>query len=383
MSHDNYSYPDIRLTDYIDESLGKLLDRDDAARIDWRMNGSFPSPVEESMIGMRCWREDLNATYRLVRVTPDPYWQLISNETGTPVTREDVEANFQAISDILTGLGKLLGTKDTFPYFAEEKDVQATNLTAFARQLLSKFDAPEVRALLGLGDASLLSTPIDGNYIKDGSISISKISTSQGGLLFSTGDLKPTYATTPDPGWILMDDGTIGSAISGASHADNNLKDLYYLWWNLPMTRVYTVTGATSEKASTAAIDWNGNKRLTMPPIVGRVIGVAGNVSGLTPRFIGDTVGEEQHTISATEMPSHSHRLRINGQSNGAGGGQTAQATNYLGSGTSNSKSRRCFEGNYTTYNTTIVEPAGGASGSSTKLNLMQPTAFVNWMVKL
>lgn len=383
MTHGNFNYPDIRLTDYIDESLGKLLDRDDAAKIDWRMNGSFPSPVDESMIGMRCWREDLNATYRLVRVTPDPYWQMISNETGTPVNREDVEANFQAISEILTGLSKLLGTKDTFPYFAEEKDVQATNLTSFARQLLSKFDAPEVRTLLGLGDASLLSTPIDGNYIKDGTISMDKISTSQGGLLFSTGDLKPTYATNPETGWLLMDDGTIGSAVSGASHASNELKDLFFLWWNLPVTEVYTVTGATSEKASTATIDWNANKRLTMPPIVGRVIGAAGNSSNLTPRFSGDIVGEEQHEISATEMPVHTHGLRVNGSYYGASGGEIAGTTNYLGSGTANSKSRRTFESNYNLINTTVVEPAGGASGSSTKLSLMQPTSFVNWMVKI
>lgn len=380
---DNYSYPDIKLTDYIDESLSKILERDDAARIDWRMNGSFPSPVDESMIGMRCWREDLNASYRLVRVNPDPYWQLIGNETGTPVTREDVEANFQGISEILTGISKLLGTKDTFPYFAEEKDVQATNLTSFARQLLSKFDAGEVRALLGLGAAALLSTPIDGSYIKDGTISMDKINISQGGILFSTGDLKPTYATTPDAGWLLMDDGTIGSAISGASHADNNLKDLFMLWWNLPITSVYTVTGATSEKASTALIDWNANKRLTMPPMVGRVVGATGEITGMTPRFTGDSVGEEKHVISATEMPVHTHGLRVNGDGYGASGGMTAQATNYLGSGTSNSKSRRCFEGNYTLINTTIVEPAGGVSGSSTELSLMQPTAFVNWMVKI
>lgn len=358
---ENYNYPDIRLTDYIDESLGKILERDNAARIDWRMNGSFPSPVDESMIGMRCWREDLNASYRLVRVNPDPYWQLINNETGTPVTREDVEANFQGISDILTGLSKLIGTKDTFPYFAEEKDVQATNLTSFARQLLSKFDASEVRALLGLGAAALLSTPIDGSYIKDGTISMNKINTTSGGLLFSTGDLKPTYATTPEAGWILMDDGTIGSAISGASHADNNLKDLFFLWWNLPVTSVYTVTGAASEKASNASIDWNANKRLTMPPMVGRVVGATGEVSGLTPRFTGDYLGEETHKLTIEEMPSHKHsgRTVINGGDS------------------------KHHQGGSRFANFPQSDEGTGNTGGNKPHNIMQPTAFVNWMVKM
>lgn len=44
-----------------------------------------------------------------------------------------------------------------------------------------------------------------------------------------------------------------------------------------------------------------------VPDLRGRVVVDAGHGSGLSNRSLGDTLGEESHTLSSGEMPSHSH----------------------------------------------------------------------------
>jgi microcystin-dependent protein len=44
-----------------------------------------------------------------------------------------------------------------------------------------------------------------------------------------------------------------------------------------------------------------------VPDLRGRTVVDAGHGSGLSDRVLGDTLGEESHTLSSGEMPSHSH----------------------------------------------------------------------------
>ena len=44
-----------------------------------------------------------------------------------------------------------------------------------------------------------------------------------------------------------------------------------------------------------------------LPDAAGRVPGITGSGSGLTTRALGDSVGEEEHTLIIAEMPSHNH----------------------------------------------------------------------------
>jgi hypothetical protein len=50
------------------------------------------------------------------------------------------------------------------------------------------------------------------------------------------------------------------------------------------------------------------------------IIGVNGGGNGLSPRALGATVGEERHTMTVAEMPSHYHNLVLNSFSPGACG---------------------------------------------------------------
>jgi microcystin-dependent protein len=60
----------------------------------------------------------------------------------------------------------------------------------------------------------------------------------------------------------------------------------------------------------------DGRTNFALPDLRGRVAMGQGNGAGLTPRVIGETVGEENHTVLLTETPMHGHLL--NAAPNGA-----------------------------------------------------------------
>lgn len=352
----NFSFPDIKQTDYIDESLEWLKQRDNASRISFRVMNNFPSPVTAEDIGMAVYRPDLKASFRLVRVVPDPYWQQLTKEDGTPVTQEELIAGYQPLNASLTSLLNIPGEKDHFPYLSEKNTYDQTPLTLFARTLLSKLSAAEIRQLLEIKSAALLDTPIDGAYIKDGTVKVDKIDLSTlSEYLPTTGVCWPTYATEAPPGWILADDGTIGSATSGASNASNDTKALFALLWNLSVTEVLTVTGAPSSKSSTYLIDWNANKRLTVPKLLGRALACSGAGAGITARYLGQIAGEEKHKLTIAEMPSHTHSTSIRWGKLGVGGGQSLVAAGGV----------------------------TGAAGGDQPFNILPPTSYINFQIKL
>ena len=49
---------------------------------------------------------------------------------------------------------------------------------------------------------------------------------------FTTGDVKLTFKTVADAGWVMMDDTTIGDASSNANHANANTSALWQLLYN-------------------------------------------------------------------------------------------------------------------------------------------------------
>lgn len=369
----NFEYPDIKQTDYIDESLEKIKARDDASKNSFGMQGTFPSPVTEDDIGRKVYRADLNAEYRLVSVDPDPKWIPVTDETGTPVTRETINANFQPINQNLTSLSNLSGNNDQMAYFASKNDLQLTALSSFARELLGKFNAQEIRTLLGLGDVAILNTPIDGGLIKDGTIYNEKLDkTSNSTIFFHTGDVVPTLAKQAPAGWIMADDGTIGSATSGATHASNDTRALFELLWSYPFTQIYTVTGAPSNKSSRYDLDWNANKRLQVPRMAGRVLGCAGQGAGLTVRRVGDSLGTERETLNINQIPNHNH----------------GDLDSYFGVIGSKNGIYNCKMLGSKQYNTQGFYFQGWANenytvGGNQAHNNMQPTIFINYRIKL
>jgi hypothetical protein len=177
-----------------------------------------------------------------------------------------------------------------------------------------------------------------------------------GGAGFTTGDTKLTYKNVADVGWIMMNDGTIGNANSGATaRANADTQDLFVLLWNNISQANCPVSGG---RGASALEDFNADKTIQLPRTMSRVPGVAGSGSGLTTRNLADIVGEEKHALTADENGPHTH-------------GYTTYTNLLVQSGSSTP----CWNGTRTVQT--------GSSGLGTPHNTMQPTSFLNMMIKL
>lgn len=183
------------------------------------------------------------------------------------------------------------------------------------------------------------------------------ITTSTQSGSFSTGDVKLTYKTAADSTWVLADDGSIGSAASSATNRANaDTEDLYKLLYdNMSDAECPVATG----RGASASADFAANKALTIPLTLGRALGISGSGASLTARTLGDTVGEEAHVQVESELAAHRHTYGNSSQSIAEAGGTAIKDAENSGS-----------------FNTTSTGGGGAA-------NVMQPTTFLNIMIKL
>lgn len=123
--------------------------------------------------------------------------------------------------------------------------------------------------------------------------------------LFPTGWLQPIYSDVLPAGWIWANDGTIGNANSKASnraHADT--KALYSYLWNLHDDPLCLVSGGRGVSAET---DFNANKPIDLPKLMGRCLMTSGQGKNLTARKSTEFGGTENHTLTLAELPPHHH----------------------------------------------------------------------------
>lgn len=129
----------------------------------------------------------------------------------------------------------------------------------------------------------------------------------------TTGDAMLTFKTIAQSGWVLMNDGSIGDASSGATtraNADTSaLFTLFYNNVNDTNAPLQTSTGAATTRAAqgAAATAFGTHCRMVLPKQLGRAIIVGGAGAGLTSRALGAFGGEESHQLIAAEVPDHTH----------------------------------------------------------------------------
>jgi microcystin-dependent protein len=78
----------------------------------------------------------------------------------------------------------------------------------------------------------------------------------------------------------------------------------------------------------------NGTQTFALPDLRGRVAMGQGNGGGLTQRVIGETLGEENHTILVPEMPAHTHLLMTTANANTTNNTNIPSSSVVLGSAT-------------------------------------------------
>jgi microcystin-dependent protein len=210
---------------------------------------------------------------------------------------------------------------------------------------------------------------------------------------FTTGDVKLTFKTTADAGWILMNDSTIGDASSNASYANAAASALFTLLYNNIADAdapILTSGGAATTRGAqgSAATAFANHCRLTLPLVLGRALAAAGAGAGLTSRALGHAVGEETHTLLVGEIPAHTHSGTTGTESaththnlaganaNLAGGGVGGFQTGAVfGSGTQTTGTESATH----THSFTTDNGTGG----NTAHNNIEPRTHLNVMIKL
>lgn len=199
---------------------------------------------------------------------------------------------------------------------------------------------------------------------------------------WTTGDIKVTLKTAADSGWVLVNDGTIGDGSSGGTcRANADTSALFTLLWTNCVNGDCPVL--PSGRGVSAAADFAAHKTINLPLALGRALAIAGTGSGLTARVLGNALGEEKHTIAANELPAHSHTITDPGhvhvlnQSNGAGGSSALPF-----SSTSTGTQTGTFANAIASAVTGITATNNSTAPVATS-NVMQPTTFVNIMIKL
>lgn len=236
------------------------------------------------------------------------------------------------------------------PLAASLTTLAGYTIGAFASTILAAVSAAAARTGLGLGSSAVLDVGTSANNVVqlDSGAKLPAVDGSQlTGVVnnsFTTGDVKLTFKTVADSGWIMIDDGSIGNASSGATNRANaDTAALYALFWNNCADADAPV--ATGRGASASA-DFAANKAISLPKSLGRVVGFAGAGSGLTSRALGHVVGEETHVLAS----NHSEETLVLGNTTPSTGGGNVQ---------------------------------GVSEQTAAGHNNMQPTTFMNGMIKL
>ena len=200
-------------------------------------------------------------------------------------------------------------------------------------------------------------------------------------MVGTTGDLKFAIDSTARSGWICYstDDFTvtagsepsIGNALStGTTRADVDTQDLFNLLYaTYPLLVLYDASGTTPLTRVDAATDYAANRRLVLPDILGRSLGIAGTSGDTTnvptARSTGDSGGAETVTLDLSMIPAHQHSVSHSPSYLASGGGFSV-----IGSGGTNIQE-------------VASSPNTGTAGTGGSHNNLTPMFFLHLHMKL
>ena len=105
---------------------------------------------------------------------------------------------------------------------------------------------------------------------------------------WTTADVKATYKVVADPGWVMMNDGTIGDGFSAANTRANPdtwalFNHLWHYTADAPWCTMYAAgTFTPTGRGASAIADFNAHRHISLPKILGRALVAAGAGAGLT-----------------------------------------------------------------------------------------------------
>ncbi len=181
--------------------------------------------------------------------------------------------------------------------------------------------------------------------------------------------------TTSTPSWQLMAAPPTGSV---TAYAGSSAPTGYLLCDGSAVSRttyaaLYAIIGTTYGSG-------DGSTTFNLPDLKGRVIVGVGTGSGLSTRALGAKGGEESHTQTINEMPSHTHNVYDPGHYH----------TTYIGRDDGNNSTNPGQappgDAGATTYGVNTYSAYTGISiynnGGGNAFNVMQPYIVLNYIIK-
>jgi microcystin-dependent protein len=187
------------------------------------------------------------------------------------------------------------------------------------------------------------------------------------------GIVKEYYGTTLPARHLWVDGKTIGDESSGATAlASADAIGLFTVLWNAAnvtgsQIRLYSSTGSVIAKGASAIEDFEAHKRLSLPDKRGRVAIGKDNMGGTSANIVnnsnadvlGGIGGEENHTLTISELANHLHNM-LTGMDGSAAAGGTP---------------RGIIPGSSASYSTS-------STGGDSSHNNMQPWLTCNYIMR-
>ena len=329
-----------------------------------------------------------------------------------------IGADVQAQDAELSAIAALASAADKLPFFTGSGTASLADFTAFGRDLVDDANAAAARTTLGLtigadvqpfharltdvaaaayaqgavlyhngSNLTVLPPGASGQFLKTLGASADPIwdSVPGGGDMlaannlsdvadanaalanlnaWSTGDVKLTIKSVADATWVMMNDGTIGSASSPATtraHADTEA--LFTLLWNNVSDSYAPVSGG---RGASASADWSANKTIRLLTVLGRSLAVAGAGTGLTARALGANAGAETEAPTLAKTAAHAHTVD----------------TSHLAAALPGAIAGQPPWGRNGSYSSASAHSTSNA-GSGVPLNILDPSVYFNVMIKL
>ncbi len=188
-----------------------------------------------------------------------------------------------------------------------------------------------------------------------------------------SGVIRPMLDETIPEGWLILDDGTIGNAASGASNRANaDCSILYSGIWNGVSDTYAPVSGG---RGASAAADFAAGKKIQLGFLCGRAPKIMAGTGTL-----GVTNGADSVTMSQYQLPEHHHTFEAFHQ----GGGAVQDGILVEAAHIKVFETDYTYDSSYDTYITKVpanwpIQEEGGTDAQP----VLQPTTYFKYMIKL